>query len=111
MKFMMIVMTNKRGGDGEQRLVADRSGGLVALGGLGDEAGHRLRAVERVERQAGGLTGGQRHDHGLADRPADAENDGGDDARDRRRDDDPKRHLHARAAQTECAVAQRLRHR
>ena len=61
-----------------------------------DRGGHRLTALERVEieERAAGATGDDRHDHRLADRPRHAEDDGGRDARDGRRE----HHTNARGA-------------
>ena len=48
-RFMTSVITNSEHPDREDRLVRDAAGGDVALGGRGDEGGHRLHRLARVE--------------------------------------------------------------
>ena len=74
----------------ERRRVA---GDLVAAGReRRHRAGQRLARAQRVEREqrAAARAGGDRHDHRLADRPRDGQDQGRHDARDRGRDDDPE---------------------
>ena len=60
-------------------------------------------------REVGGLAAGDQDDHGLADGTRRAEHERGDDARERRREDDADRHLHLVGAEPGRALAQRLR--
>ena len=70
--------------------------GDVALPGRGDERGHRLHRLGRVEGQVRLPAGGDQHDHRLAHRARDREHERGDDPRDRGRHDDAQRRPGAR---------------
>jgi hypothetical protein len=74
--------------NGEQAVVVDGIVRKVAAADAGDVGGHRFSGFERIEGEFGCCAGGDRHDHRLADRAGDPDDDGRADARKRRRDDD-----------------------
>ena len=78
---------------------------------VGDERGHVLVRLARVDVEARELTAGDEDHDGLADRARGAEHDAGDDAGDRGREDDAQRDLALGRAEAVGALAQRARDR
>ena len=99
-----VVRVDRLTGDGGDLVGADRQ--QIA-------AGHRLPGAEEVARPEGaaGAAGGDRHDHRLADRARDPEDDGGSDPRGRGGEDDLGRHAPSARTDPVRRLAERVGYR